>query len=66
MTMKAPATPVRSRKNEPGEMKYLLENVPRDLMTRAKGKARAQDPPVSVKWVLIKLLEQWVNGRRQV
>src|SRR4029453_7501343 len=62
----APIVPVRSRKNAANEMKYLLENVPRDLIHRAKEKGRAMDPPVSVKWVLIKLLEQWGNGFRNV
>jgi hypothetical protein len=60
------AKPAGYRKSDPGEMKYLLENVPRDLIHRAKEKARLQDPPVSVKWVLIKLLEQWVNGSRKI
>jgi len=47
-------------------MKYLLENVPRALIAKAKIKGRQHDPPVSIKWVLIKLLEQWVNGQRHV
>ena len=54
----------KPRTNTRQEMKYLLENVPRELMAKAKTKARRHRIPM--KWVLIKLLEQWVNGDRTV
>jgi hypothetical protein len=50
----------------PEKMTYLWEDVPRELMQKAKAKGRAQDPPVSVKWVLVKLLQQWVDGSRRL
>lgn len=53
-------------KMSPEKMTYLWEDVPRELMQKAKAKGRAQDPPVSVKWVLVKLLQQWVDGSRRL
>jgi hypothetical protein len=46
------------------EKTYLLDNIPRELMTQAKTKARYNGVPL--KWVLINLLEQWVNDERTV
>ena len=63
-----PALPYvrKPRNNADDEMKYLLENIPRELMARAQTKARRRSPRVSIKRVLLSLLEQWVNGDRTV
>jgi hypothetical protein len=69
MTPAVPPKPRRirpERKNTAAQTSYLLENIPRELLERAKTKARHLDPPVAVKWVLIQLLRQWVDGKRRV
>lgn len=52
--------------NKPAEMSYFLENIPRELLMRAREKARSLNPPVAVKWVIIQLLQQWVDGKRRL
>lgn len=39
---------------------YLWEDIPRDLWARAQAKAKAQSPPMPIKWVLLRLLAEWV------
>ncbi len=41
---------------------YLLKKIPGDIWDAAKAKAAAQRPALSMRWVLIKLLEKWVEG----
>lgn len=41
---------------------FMLENVPRDLIERAIVKCRTQDPPVSLRWQLERLLKTWVDA----
>ncbi len=41
---------------------YLFKDIPADLWTRAQEKGKALRPPVSMRWVLIMLLEQWVKS----
>lgn len=38
---------------------YILKNVPGELWDRAKAKAAASTPPLTLRWVLISLLERW-------
>ena len=45
---------------KPNTCDYLIHGIPLDLWTRAKAKAKALRPPVSMRWTLIMLLEQWV------
>lgn len=40
---------------------YNLVQVPRQLIEVAKAKCRAQDPPVSLRWQLTKLLRDWLE-----
>ena len=42
---------------------YLLRDVPRELWDRAQAKAASLRPPVSMRWLLMTLLEDWV-GRK--
>ncbi len=39
--------------------KYILERIPPDTWERAKAKAASYKPPMSMRWVLIQLLEKW-------
>ncbi len=39
--------------------KYILERIPPDTWDRAKAKAASYAPPMSMRWVLIQLLEKW-------
>lgn len=41
---------------------YMWEKVPRALIQAAIAKCRAEQPPISLKWKLIELLRDWVNG----
>lgn len=47
--------------NKPNETSYLLENIPKDLWTRAKTKCAQHDPPLAIKWLLLELLTHWVE-----
>jgi hypothetical protein len=38
---------------------YAWQRVPRQLLQDAQAKCRAERPPISLKWKLIELLEQW-------
>lgn len=38
---------------------YLLKGIPGDLWDRCKHKAEVNSPPLSMRWVLIQLLERW-------
>ena len=40
---------------------YILKGIDRRLWARAQAKAQGNDPPMSMRWVLIKLLERWVG-----
>ena len=40
---------------------YLLKGIPLDMYRRAQAKAAANKPPLSIRWVLITLLEKWVG-----
>lgn len=40
---------------------YLLKGIPKDMYRRAQAKAAANKPPLSIRWVLITLLEKWVG-----
>jgi len=40
---------------------YWLKKVDADLLDRAMAKAKAHDPPVSLKWVLVHLLQKWIG-----
>lgn len=42
---------------------YLLKGVPVDIYEAAQAKAAANRPPLSMRWVLITLLEKWVDQR---
>ncbi len=39
---------------------YLFKDIPADLWIRAQEKGKALRPPVSMRWTLILLLEEWV------
>lgn len=45
----------------PNHQTYLLKGIPKDVYDRAKAKAAAHNPPLSIRWILITLLEKWVN-----
>jgi len=49
----------------PDTQDYLLKGVPRDLWKRAQAKAKAMKPPMSMRWALLLMLEEWVGGRDQ-
>ena len=40
---------------------YLLKRIPGPLWDRAKAKAAEHRPPLSMRWVLIQLLEKWTE-----
>ena len=40
---------------------YLLKRIPGPLWDRAKAKAAEHRPPLSMRWVLIQLLEKWTD-----
>ena len=40
---------------------YLWDNIPRELIAKAKDKCRRQIPPISLKWKLIELLTKWIE-----
>ena len=42
---------------------YLLKGVPIDIYEAAQKKAAENRPPLSMRWVLITLLEKWVGHR---
>ena len=46
---------------KPNETIYLLKGIPLDMYRRAQAKAAANKPPLSIRWVLITLLEKWVG-----
>jgi hypothetical protein len=41
---------------------YQLRNVPLDLWQQARAKAKAQQPPMSMRWIIMLLLEQWLRS----
>lgn len=52
----------RDKKNAGTELQsYNWENVPRALIQAAIAKCRRQDPPVTLKWQLTKLLKDWLS-----
>ena len=42
---------------------YLWERVPRQLLEDATAKARAMEPPLSLKSLLVKLLREWTYSK---
>lgn len=42
---------------------YLWERVPRKLLEDATTKCKQQEPPLSLKWLLIQLLKEWTYGK---
>lgn len=40
----------------------LLERIPRRLIEEAKAKCRSQVPPMALKWKIVELLQEFVNG----
>ncbi len=40
---------------------YWLKKVDARIMDAAMKKARRSDPPVSLKWVIVNLLTQWIG-----
>ena len=54
-------TVMRNITNRDGEITYLLKGIPLDIWERAKVKARAERPPIAMRWVLIQLLEKWAG-----
>lgn len=53
---------IRDKKNAGTDLQtYNWENVPRALIQAAIAKCKRQDPPVTLKWQLTKLLRDWVN-----
>lgn len=44
-----------------GTKDYLLKGIPLDVYQQAQEKAAAHRPPLSMRWVLITLLEKWIN-----
>lgn len=53
-------------RNQPNVMTYTWENVPRELLDRARAKiaeeARATGkPPLPLKWKLIELVRAWLD-----
>lgn len=69
-TQAAPARPRRprpSRKVKGSTLTtYNWAQVPRQLLEDAQAKCRAQEPPISLKWQLIKLLKAWTYEERDV
>ena len=43
-----------------GVTSYLLRSIPVDLWAKVSQKALASNPPVSIRWVILKLLREWV------
>ena len=41
------------------EMSYMLEKAPRRLLEDARKKCQTQDPPESLKYRILKLLQKW-------
>lgn len=48
-------------KRQSKDAMYLLKGIPQATWDQAKAKAAAERPPLSMKWVLIALLEKWVG-----
>lgn len=45
-------------------MIVILKGMPRDLWARAKAKARAQQPPQTLKGVVAMLVRRWLDEDR--
>lgn len=45
---------------------YLWERVPRQLLEDATAKAKAMEPPLSLKSLLVKLLREWTYGKAKL
>lgn len=43
------------------ETAYLLKGIPRATWDAAKDKAANARPPLSMRWVIIQLLERWIQ-----
>lgn len=47
--------------NRPDQISYLLNKIPRDLWEVAKEKAKANDPPLRMQYLIIELLRRYVR-----
>jgi len=46
---------------DPTRKSILLDRLPRDLFDRALAKAKAQEPPIALKWKIVELVRRWVE-----
>lgn len=51
-----------AKRNKPGELSYVWENIPRDLWTLALAKCASSTPRKPIKWILLELLRDWVHN----
>ena len=40
---------------------YILKGIPKPLWAACQAKAKAHEPPASMRWVLLRLLTRWAE-----
>lgn len=49
---------------KPGEIDYLLKGIPKGIYEKAQRFAAEHRPPLAMRWLLITLLEKWVESEK--